>query len=65
MDTWFNNLKVKFVVNAKAAKIRALKKTIAHLQVDIEDTIDRIEYYKAQMALVDGNQMDLFVPEKP
>jgi len=64
MNTWFNNLKVKCAVNAKAAKIRALKRTIAHLQVDVTDTLDRIEYYKEQMAMVDGNQMDLFISEK-
>jgi len=64
MNTWFNNLKVKCAVNVKTAKIRALKKTIRLLEEDIADTKDRIEHYKAQMAMIDGNQMDLFISEK-
>jgi len=64
MNTWIKEVKAKCIVNAKAAKIRALQRAINHLQVDVTDTLERIEYYKEQMALIDGNQMDLFIPER-
>ena len=64
MNTWWNNFKIKSQINAKTSHIRAMRKTIALLQGDILDSQDRIAFYKSQMAKIDGNQMDMFIPER-
>jgi len=64
MNTWWNNFKIKSEINAKTSHIRAMRKTIASLQGDILDNQDRIAFYKLQMAKIDGNQMDMFIPER-
>lgn len=64
MNTWWNNFKIKSQINAKTSHIRAMRKTIALLQGDILDNQDRIAFYKSQMAKIDGNQMDMFIPER-
>jgi len=64
MDSWWNNFKIKSQINAKTSHIRAMRKTIALLEGDILDNQDRIACYKAKMAEIDGNQMDMFIPER-
>jgi len=64
MNTWWTNFKIKSEINAKTSHIRAMRKTIALLQGDIADNQDRIAFYKLQMAKIDGNQMDMFIPER-
>ena len=64
MNTWWNNFKIKSEINAKTSHIRAMRKTIALLEGDILDNQDRIAFYKLQMAKIDGNQMDMFIPER-
>jgi hypothetical protein len=63
-NTWWNNFKIRSEINAKTSQIRAMRRTIALLQEDILDNQDRIECYKLKMAEIDGNQMDLFIPER-
>ena len=64
MKNLMNDIKAKCVMNRKTAKIRRLKRVIAEVEMDIVYNKECIERYKAMMAEVDGNQLDLFVLEK-
>jgi hypothetical protein len=64
MKNWFKELKVKCAINARTARVRNVKRAIENLREDIKDNERRIEVYKYQLYLIDGNQPDLFIEEK-
>jgi len=64
MKNWIKDVRVRCIVNSRVAKVRAIKRCIRALEIDICDNQDRIVAMKKHMALIDGNQMDLFIPEK-
>jgi len=63
-DNFWYNFKIRAKINAKTSQIRAMRKTIALLEEDILDNQGRIAFYKGKMAEIDGNQMDMFIPER-
>jgi hypothetical protein len=63
MKNLLRNIMAACELNAKTAKIRRLKRTISEIEGDIRYNKECIERYKAMMAEVDGNQLDLFIQE--